>query len=70
MTEDPSKPRFREHLREIRGALGGIGKDVELDVSHAPTVVKEGTKNALARAAGVRRGPLREWGDSDTAETR
>ena len=70
MTEDPSKPRFREHLREIRGALGGIGKDVELDVSHAPTVVKEGTKNALARAAGVRRGPLHEWGDSDTAETR
>jgi hypothetical protein len=70
MSEDTEKPRFREHLREIRGALGGLGKDVELDVTHAPRVVKEGTKNAFAKAAGVRRGPMPEWGDSEGSESK
>ncbi|MGD1099804.1 MAG: hypothetical protein ABR888_05640 [Thermoplasmata archaeon] len=61
MTEEIERPRFREHLHEIRESLGGIGKDVEIDVAHAPHLAKEGTKNALARAAGVRRTTLREW---------
>jgi hypothetical protein len=61
MTDEIERPRFREHLHEIRESLGGIGKDVEIDVAHAPHLAKEGTKNALARAAGVRRTTLREW---------
>lgn len=47
----------------MREALGGLGKDVETDVAHAPHLAKEGTKNALARAAGIRRTTLREWTD-------
>lgn len=61
MPEEKERPRLREHLHEIREALGGIGKDVELEVEDAPHNVKEGTKNALARAAGVRRTPVHEW---------
>ncbi len=61
MTDEVDRPRFREHLHEMREALGGLGKDVETDVAHAPHLAKEGTKNALARAAGVRRTTLREW---------
>jgi len=61
MTDEIERPRFREHLHEIRESLGGIGKDVEIDVAHAPHLAEEGTKNALARAAGVRRTTLREW---------
>jgi len=61
MTDSTSQPGFREHLRQIRQAFGGIGKDVEIEVANAPRLAKEGTKNALARAAGVRRGSMREW---------
>jgi hypothetical protein len=61
MTDESDRPRFRDHLHEMREALGGIGKDVELDLADAPHLAKEGTKNALARAAGVRRTTLREW---------
>lgn len=61
MTEEAPPPRFREHLHEMREALAGIGRDVELDVADAPHVAKEGTKNVLARAAGIRRTPMREW---------
>ena len=61
MTDDSDRPRFREHLHEMREALGGIGKDVEIDVADAPHVAKEGTKNLLARAAGIRRTSMREW---------
>ena len=61
MTDVIDRPRFREHLHEMREALGGIGKDVESDVADAPRLAKEGTKNALARAAGVRRTTMREW---------
>jgi len=63
MTDEPDRPRFREHLREMREAMGGIGKDVEINVADAPHLVKEGTKNALARGAGVRRTPMREWSE-------
>lgn len=63
MTEESEPPRFREHLREMRNALAGIGRDVGTGVAHAPSVAKEGTKNALARAAGVKRTPMREWTD-------
>ncbi|MGI0054169.1 MAG: hypothetical protein ACREBZ_00365 [Thermoplasmata archaeon] len=63
MTEE-ARPKFREHLHEMREALAGIGKDVERDVADAPHLAKEGTKSALARAAGIRRTPLREWSDS------
>jgi hypothetical protein len=61
MTDEIDRPRFREHLHEMREALGGIGKDVELDVADAPRAAKEGAKNALARAAGIRRGSIHEW---------
>jgi hypothetical protein len=61
MTDEREQPRFREHLHEMREALGGISKDVEIDVADAPHRAKEGTKNALARAAGIRRTPMREW---------
>jgi hypothetical protein len=61
MSEETDGPRFREHLHEIRKAIGGIGKDIEIDVADAPHLAKEGTKNALARAAGVRRTTMREW---------
>ncbi len=61
MTDENDRPRFREHLHEMRESLGGIGKDVAIDVADAPHVAKEGTKNVLARAAGIRRTTLREW---------
>ena len=63
MTDESDRPRFREHLHEMREALGGIGKDVKINVGEAPRLAKEGTKNALARAAGIRRTPMREWND-------
>ncbi len=47
----------------MRRALGGIGRDVEIDVAGAPRLAKEGTQNALARAAGVRRTPMKEWNE-------
>jgi hypothetical protein len=65
MTDDTKKPQIREHLREIGRALEGIGKDVELDVTDAPHLVKEGAKSTLAKAAGIRRTPMREWTDAD-----
>lgn len=61
MTEESDQPGFREHLRQIRSALGGIGRDVKIEAADAPHRAKEGTKNALARAAGVRRGSMQEW---------
>jgi hypothetical protein len=61
MPEESEQPRFKEHLRDMRHALGGIGRDVEIDVTGAPHLAKEGTKNALARAAGIRRTPMKEW---------
>jgi hypothetical protein len=70
MTEEERRPQFREHLHEIREALGGIGKDVEVDVAGAPRLAKEGAKNAIARAAGIRRGPMREWSDSDAPDSK
>jgi len=63
MTDEGEKPRFREHLHDLREALGSVGKDVELDVADAPHLAKEGTKNALARAAGLRRKSMREWSE-------
>lgn len=63
MTEEVARPQFREHLHKLREALGGIGKDVEVGVADAPHLAKEGTKDALARAAGVRRTPMREWAE-------
>jgi hypothetical protein len=63
MPEQSEKPRFREHLHEIREAMGGIGRDVKIDAAHAPHLAKEGTKNALAKAAGIRRTPIEEWSE-------
>jgi len=70
MTDESDRPRFREHLHEMRQALGGIGKDVKIDVAEAPRLAKEGTKNALARAAGIRRTPMREWDDPAASESK
>ncbi|HEY1197518.1 MAG TPA: hypothetical protein VGG32_02155 [Thermoplasmata archaeon] len=61
MTDEADRPRFREHLHEMRKVLGEIGTDVEIDVADAPHLAKEGTKNVLARAAGIRRTSMREW---------
>jgi hypothetical protein len=63
MTEETQPPRFREHLHEMREALAGIGGDIKTDVADAPHVAREGTKNALARAAGIRRGSMHEWSE-------
>jgi len=68
MTDSTNQPGFREHLRQIRQAFGGLGKDVEIDVANAPRLAKEGTRNALARAAGVRRGSMREWSEPVTED--
>lgn len=68
MTEETPPPRFREHLHEMREALAGIGHDVKTDVEDAPHVAREGTKNALARAAGVRRTPMHEWAEPETTD--
>jgi hypothetical protein len=69
MSEEREQPRFREHLREMRQALGGIGKDMEIDVADAPRLAREGAKNTLAKAAGIRRTPMREWSPPTTGES-
>jgi len=61
MPDEAEHPRFREHLHEMRESLGGIGKDVAIDVANAPHLAKEGAKNTMARAAGVNQKSLREW---------
>ncbi|MFY9717986.1 MAG: hypothetical protein WAK40_08690 [Thermoplasmata archaeon] len=63
MTDETGGPGIRQHLREIRKALGGLGSDVKIEVADAPHLAKEGTKNAFARAAGVRRSSMREWSE-------
>ena len=63
MSEEERTPRFREHLHEMREAMGGLSEDVKTDVVDAPHVIKEGTKNAFARAAGIRRTPMQEWSE-------
>jgi len=68
MTEEREQPRFREHLHEMRQALGGIGKDVKIDVADAPRLAREGAKNSLAKAAGIRRDPMREWSEPETSD--
>jgi hypothetical protein len=70
MTDEIDRPRFREHLHEMGEALGGMGKDVASDVADAPHLAKEGTKNALARAAGVRRTPMREWSEPASEDSK
>jgi hypothetical protein len=70
MTEENDRPRFREHLHEMREALGGIGKDAKIEVADAPHLAKEGTKNVLARAAGIRRTPMREWTESASEDSK
>jgi len=63
MTDEIDRPRFRDHLHEMRSSLGGLEKDLEIGIADAPHLAKEGTKNALARAAGIRRTTLREWSE-------
>ncbi|HTW39737.1 MAG TPA: hypothetical protein VMF04_02615 [Thermoplasmata archaeon] len=70
MTDEDERPRFREHLHEMRSAMGGMGRDVETSVADAPHRAKEGTKNALARAAGIRRAPLEEWSEPGSTESK
>ena len=50
--------------------MGGIGRDVKIDVADAPRVARQGTKNALARAAGVRKTPMREWTEGSDQESK
>jgi len=68
MSEESESPKFREHLREMREALSGIGKDVKTDVANAPRLAKDGTKNAFARAAGIRKTPMREWTEPGSSD--
>ncbi len=70
MTDETYRPRFREHLHEMREALGGMGHDARIEVADAPHLAKEETKNVLARAAGIRRTPMREWTDSSPADSK
>ncbi|HXW67164.1 MAG TPA: hypothetical protein VEL82_04740 [Thermoplasmata archaeon] len=70
MTEENDRPRFREHLHEMREALGAMGHDVERDVAGAPRLAREGAKNALARAAGVRKKPIHEWSDPEPSDAK
>jgi len=67
MTEETPPARFREHLHEMRDALSGLGRDVKTDVEDAPHVAREGTKNAFAKAAGIRRTPMHEWSEPESA---
>ncbi len=68
MTDEEDRPRFREHLRDLGRALGGMGKDIGRDAVEAPHLARVGTKNALARAAGIRRTPMQEWSEPDPEE--
>lgn len=68
MTDSSDQSGFREHLRQIRQAFGGIGRDVKINVANAPRLAKEGTKNTLARAAGIRRTSMREWTHPEVEE--
>ncbi len=68
MSAENKEPRFREHLHEMKEALTGLGKDVRTDVADAPHVAKEGAKNAFARAAGIRRAPMKEWSEPSSSE--
>ncbi len=68
MTNDEPSPRFREHLRELGAAFAGLGKDVRTDVADAPHVAKVGAKDALARAAGIKRTPMHEWEEPPSGE--
>jgi len=68
MTDERESPRLREHLHEMRDAIGGLSRDVKTDVTDAPHALKEGTKNAFARAAGVRRTPIRAWSEPSESE--
>jgi hypothetical protein len=61
MTDEAPSPRFREHLHDLRAALSGIGKDVRTDVADAPHLAKVEAKGVLARAAGIKKSPMREW---------
>lgn len=53
----------------MREALAGMGRDVQIDVSNAPRLAREGTRNALARAAGIRRTPMHEWSEDSVEDT-
>jgi len=44
----------------------GVARDAMVTAGHK---AKEGTKNALATAAGVRRTPMREWSSPTTGES-
>jgi hypothetical protein len=68
MSEPEQAPKLREHFAEVRRALHGIGKDIELDVADSPHLAKEGAKNALATAAGIRKKPMKEWGPTPPSD--
>lgn len=68
MSKKTEPPRLREHLHEMREALTGLGNDVRTDVADAPHLAREGAKNAMARAAGIRRSPMKEWSEPESAE--
>jgi hypothetical protein len=65
MSDEVDRPRFREHLGDLGRALGAMGKDVGEDVADAPHLAKQGAKSAMARAAGIKRTPLKQWSEPD-----
>ena len=69
MTEPDEETHFKEHWSQLRKAAHGIASDVETGVADAPHRMKEGTKNALASAAGVRRTPIRSWSPPEGSES-
>jgi NADP-dependent 3-hydroxy acid dehydrogenase YdfG len=69
---DTEVRRIPQHIANAGIALGSgaaragaVTRDAFVSAGHA---AKQGTKNALATAAGVRRTPMREWAPPSTDE--
>ena len=70
---DEGARRVPQHIANAGAAIGsgaayaaGATRDAVLDAGHR---AKEGTKNAFAAAAGVRRTPMREWSPPSSGES-
>ncbi len=70
---DEEARRVPQHLANAGAAIGtgaaraaGATRDAFVDAGHR---AKEGTKNAFAAAAGVRRTPMREWSPPSSGES-
>lgn len=71
----------REMPGKIRDGLDAVGTSINTNLNRAATATsdafeyvghrtKEGTRNALAAAAGVKRTPIKEWSTPSPADAR